>query len=1410
MKFLKSYHWIDLPLNLAVLAVYLGIANLGLEFSMMESSATIFWPAAGFALAVTLLAGPKYIPGIFGGALAVELMIGSAPTYSVMTAFGNTFETILAYWLLMYFRPINLSLERLSDLFKLLIYGAVISSLISAVIGPLSLVILEHIEPSLLPGIALRWWMGDAIGIALVTPLILLFYQSHQRLENKLSLELLALFFLTILMGQIVLFHWIIPASSLDLSVAWIFPFIIWSGLRAGRRYTSLLAFIICLQALWVASHGIGHYANDMQESGLLNSWIFGMLIAVGGMAMAVITAENLKRLNEAKTTAIKLLEKEERLSLATVSNGVGIWDLYPQTEKLIWDDSMFALFHIQKEDFSGAYDAWVSSLHPDDREQADRELQTALSGGKSFDTDFRVIWPNGEIRNIKGVANIFRDETGKPVRMLGINADITEQKQAELRNKFRSHVLELITNDEPLPEILEAIVLGAELEDPAMLCSILLLDETGKHLLTGSAPSLPDFYNAAINGVEIGEGVGSCGTAAFINERVIVEDIQADPYWERYKVLADKAGLGACWSQPIRSAQGKVLGTFAIYHHKITQPTEANIALIEQAAGLASIAIEKIQTKLTLQFSEERFSLAMQGANDGLWDWNMKTNEVYYSPRWKSMLGYTENEVKDDFSEWERLVHPDDKEATLIKVGELLNYKTQNYESEFRMRGKSGKYINILSRAFAVEDDAGQIIRLVGTHVDITERKKAEEKLKLSSRVFSDTQEGIFMTDANIMIVDVNPAFCKITAYSREEVLGQNPSILSSDKQSPEFYHNMWQIINENGHWQGEVWNRKKNGEVYAELLSVSVLKDELDNAVNYVGVFTDITSSKKQQERLSLMAHYDVLTGLPNRALFVDRFTQAIAHSKRTKHQLAVCFLDLDNFKPVNDNHGHEVGDKLLIEVAKRITVNIREEDTVSRQGGDEFALLLNDIESIAQCEQTLQRIHHALAQPYIIDDTAHKITASSGVTLYPDDDGDIDTLLRHADQAMYQAKLAGKHRYHLFNPEHDQRTIQKHHQLEEIEQALANNEFQLFYQPKVNMVSGKVFGAEALIRWFHPEKGLIPPLEFLPAIEGTELEIKVGDWVISEALQQLEIWCKQDIDIEVSVNIASHHLLSKTFSTDLDTVLARHPAVDPKHLQLEILESSALGDLNAISTTIETCQGALGVKVALDDFGTGYSSLTHLRSLPVDTIKIDQSFVLDMLDDPSDSAIIDSVIGLAESFDRQVIAEGVETTNHGLMLLIMGCETAQGYGIARPMPADHFPQWLSSYTPNQEWQHLGNKYRTAKENKVKLFKLTSNHWKDHFINNIQSSAEEVEHWPILDSKHCHCGTWIKQAKQKQLFEVEGLKQLSDVHDALHLIAQTHHAQYCDGDVDGARKGLAEFQTAFDDMNYALALCE
>ena len=682
-------------------------------------------------------------------------------------------------------------------------------------------------------------------------------------------------------------------------------------------------------------------------------------------------------------------------------------------------------------------------------------------------------------------------------------------------------------------------------------------------------------------------------------------------------------------------------------------------------------------------------------------------------------------------------------------------------------------------------------------------ERIESGKQLALAARVFNDSHEAIMLTDVNGDIINVNPAFTEITGYELRDIVGENPSRLSSDKCGPEFYFDIWEKIHAKGFWHGEVPSRKKNGEPYIKLLTISALKDEDDNILNYLGMFSDITQSKEQQEKLHLMAHYDVLTQLPNRTLFADRFSLAVSHSKRNETLLAICFLDLDNFKPVNDHYGHEVGDQLLIEVAQRIKAELREEDTVSRQGGDEFALLLKDLMSVEECGPLLTRLHYSLAQPYQINGHFIMIGASSGVTVYPSDNSDIDTLLRHADQAMYQAKLAGKNRYKIFNAEHDLKTIQQQTKLHEIQQALLNGELNLYYQPKVNMKTGKVFGAEALIRWQHPEKGIIPPLDFLPLISGTDLEIQVGEWVINQALKQMSIWQEQAINLEVSVNVSSYHLQDKLFIEQLDTALALVPEINAEHFQLEILESTALGDIQTISRIIKQCRDLLGIKIALDDFGTGYSSLTHLRSLAITTVKIDQSFVRDMLDDPSDYAIINSVIGLADSFSREVIAEGVETTEHGLMLLIMGCEQAQGYGIARPMPASEIAEWLAQYKPNQQWLMTAKQSLTTKQMQLRLLTLATEQWQRYFVKNILLKPAQIEYWPIMTKNKCQCGTWIKRARQEASFSDRWLTEFEHVHDEIHLIANDLLVKYENDQQEEARSGLTQLRTSFNSMD-------
>ncbi|MGQ9365036.1 EAL domain-containing protein [Azospirillum sp. ST 5-10] len=571
----------------------------------------------------------------------------------------------------------------------------------------------------------------------------------------------------------------------------------------------------------------------------------------------------------------------------------------------------------------------------------------------------------------------------------------------------------------------------------------------------------------------------------------------------------------------------------------------------------------------------------------------------------------------------------------------------------------------------------------------DITDRIAAERNARMADSVFESAHEGIIITDADGTILRVNPAFSRITGYAPAEVVGANPRLLNSGRHDRTFYRDLWTTITTAGHWTGEVWNRRKNGEVYPEWLSISAVRDAAGTVGRFVAVFTDISTVKHQEEALRRLAHHDALTGLPNRVLLADRMDLAIARARRAGKTVAVCYLDLDGFKPVNDGHGHVAGDALLIEVARRIAAVLRSGDTLARLGGDEFVVLLPDRDGAEECGAALARVLAAVAEPAPLPgrDAEVRVTASIGVSLFPDDEGDPDTLLRHADQAMVQAKQAGRNRYQFYDADRDNRVQAYRETVAALRHAIDAGQFTLFYQPKVNMRLGQVIGAEALIRWNHPERGLLLPGDFLPLVEESGLEVAMGEWVVAAALAQMTTWQGAGIGLPISVNITARHLLCQDFAERLGALLAAHPDLPPDRLQLEVLETAALEDIARARAVLRSCR-ELGVSLALDDFGTGYSSLTYLRHLPVQTLKIDQSFVRNLPHDPEDLAIVESVIVLAKALNRTVLAEGVESAEHGRRLLDLGCELAQGYGISRPMPANDLPGWLPSWRPHACW--------------------------------------------------------------------------------------------------------------------------
>lgn len=546
--------------------------------------------------------------------------------------------------------------------------------------------------------------------------------------------------------------------------------------------------------------------------------------------------------------------------------------------------------------------------------------------------------------------------------------------------------------------------------------------------------------------------------------------------------------------------------------------------------------------------------------------------------------------------------------------------------------------------------------------------------------------------TDLNGRITYVNDQFCAVSGYSREELLGQDHRLLNSGLHSADFFAAMWRTIALGDIWKGEICNRAKDGRLYwVDSTMVPVLDDTTGRVERYLSIRFDISEKRQLLQSLQWRVGHDVLTGLPNRAFLSDLLDQALEFSRQENIPLAVCMLDLDGFKAVNDGYGHASGDMLLVEVAKRLRDIVRGEDVVARLAGDEFVLVLRYVRDLPELRAALNRVLGAISAPYTLHGKDIKVFASIGVTLFPHDNEDAETLLRHADQAMYVAKQSGRNRFHLFDVFRDKEVKATHQTVERVRQALVAGELRLHFQPKVNMRRGEVVGFEALLRWEHPQNGMVPPREFLPLVEETDLIIDIGEWVMEQVLSQLHRWQQAGQGWPVSINIAARHFQRADFVDRLRHVLARHAQVSPQMLDLEIVESMAIENIQHVSACLQACQ-ALGVQFSLGDFGTGYSSLSYLKRLKTQTIKIDKSFVRDILIDRDDLALTTAVIGLARAFGRQVIAEGLESLEHGELLLRLGCEVAQGYFIARPMPSSEVPNWVAGFVVPSQWQALG----------------------------------------------------------------------------------------------------------------------
>jgi diguanylate cyclase (GGDEF)-like protein/PAS domain S-box-containing protein len=699
--------------------------------------------------------------------------------------------------------------------------------------------------------------------------------------------------------------------------------------------------------------------------------------------------------------------------------------------------------------------------------------------------------------------------------------------------------------------------------------------------------------------------------------------------------------------------------------------------------AGFARDITQRKQADAVLRASEQRWQFALEGAGHGVWDMDVATGKMYYSSAWKAMLGYQDDEIGDTLREWCERTHPDEPlyQSELMACAEGFK---EFFASERRLLRKDGSWGWFLARGKVMSRaPTGEPLRLIGTLTDITEQKEAEERLREAATVFAASTEAIMVTDAEGVIKAVNPAFTQITGYPAEEAVGQTPRLLKSGHHGPEHYRAMWSNLLRDGRWEGEVWNRRKNGKIYPEWQSITAVRDTQGRTQEYVSVFSDITRRKLTEEEVRYRANYDVLTGLPNRSLLMERLELALQQAQREDRKLVVLFLDLDHFKQVNDTLGHAVGDKLLQEAAAVIRGCVRMSDTVARLGGDEFVITLDGIGHGEDADKIgakiAAKVIDALVAPFLIEGNEVRIGVSAGITLFPDDGQDVSTLFRNADLAMYRAKDSGRNNFQFFEAAMTRHALERRTLETELRHAFAAGHLRLYYQPIALLgAEARVGGLEALLRWPHPERGMVPPDQFIPLAEEIGLIRELGLWVANQACAQVARWRAQGLALRVAVNVSARQIPDGLHPEVLTELVGRH-GLTPADLVLEITEGVVLADTDKTRTWLAAVREA-GFALSLDDFGTGYSSLAYLKRLPVDYVKIDKAFVRDMTEDASDLALIEGILTICQRLGLKVVAEGVETRAQYEMLEGLGCTYAQGYLLSAPIPAEKVPETVA----------------------------------------------------------------------------------------------------------------------------------
>ena len=920
-----------------------------------------------------------------------------------------------------------------------------------------------------------------------------------------------------------------------------------------------------------------------------------------------------------------EVLDSKLRAVLDATPFPVAIVDLQDSNIKF-WSHSALTLFGHTAPTAA----EWYEIAYPDSDYRTDVVnrwkpfLEKAQSSGRTVNTgEYRITCRDGSVRICELYASFIEDN------LIVTFNDITERKIAENELKFHSNILQSLTEGIILVRSNDGVVF---FNNPQMdhLFGYQPGELIGKYVSILNAPSekSPEETAEKINAELRSKGSWNGD----------VENITKDgkPFWSHVSISTlDHSEYGKVW-----------------------------VAVHEDIS--ARKQVEKIQAM---------HQLVLETTRDGFWLFDLKGYLLDVNQAYAIMTGYTREELigKNISQISAQSITP---ELVLARIEKAIAHGLSYFETQHRHKDGHAMDFDV-SIAYIPEAKC-----LFSFMRDISHRKEAEKITRIAATAF-ETHEAIMITDANANIIRVNQAFQEITGYSIEDVIGKNPRILSSGRQDKEFYVKMWQQLLDKGSWLGEIWDKRKNGQIYPKWMTITAVKNNEGKTTEYVAIFSDITARKKAEEEIYSLAYYDTLTKLPNRRFLLDRMHQALSVSARSQNYGALLFLDMDRFKTLNDTLGHDYGDLFLIEIARRLQQCVREVDAVGRIGGDEYVVLIEEInlnaeESSRKIALIAEKIRASLSSPYLIKESEYHSSPSLGVSLYRGNDESVETILKHADMAMYQAKEAGGNTVRFFDPAM-QLAVETRSLLEaDMRHAVPEKQLRLFYQIQLDSEL-RPLGAEALIRWIHPERGMVSPAQFIPIAEESTLILDIGNWVLETACKQLALWGKRELTkgLILAVNVSAQQFKRHDF-LDIVTTMVNVHNVNPYLLKLELTETVVLSDVADVITKMHALK-ALGVRLSLDDFGTGYSSLSYLKQLPLDQIKIDQSFVRDMTTDPNDAVMVQTIINLAQNFRMNVIAEGVETEAQLKLLKQNGCMAYQGYLFSKPVPIEEFEALL-----------------------------------------------------------------------------------------------------------------------------------